>query len=85
MSKNEFGAPANIAGMLRGSRIPDNCLPLIAAAQKLGPARVQWIGKPPGSYGKSKMVGITPTAWALNGKRATHNEMLAAARLPLEH
>lgn len=56
-------------------------MPLLRAVIKLGPMRVHWLGpllkKDQGNVGMGKNL----SCWALDHKRAAHNELLIAAGL----
>ena len=55
--------------------------PLLRAVVKLGPTRVCWLGSPAKKDVSSVGFGYNTTCWALDHKRATHNELLLAAGL----
>ena len=70
---NPFNAPPHIADLLEW---PHMGFPLLKEVMRLGPKRVQWIGRPEnsGAYGALS----TPTCWSLDGKRASLKELRKA-------
>jgi hypothetical protein len=71
---NPFHCPAPVHQAMR-----ELMSPLLCAVLTMGPARVQWLGTPAGTHG-ARTDRESPTCWALDGRRATQGEILAAAR-----
>lgn len=65
-----FGCPLRLAAMLAATPCP----PELTGIMTLGPVRVHWVGDAKG--GKP-----IPSCWSLDGKRATFEQIAAAARL----
>ena len=69
---NPYGCPDSVHRAMAKS--PPGTM--LAAIAMLGPARVQWIGSPP--VRPTSML----TSWALDGARATPNQIFVAATQP---
>ncbi len=75
---NPFGCPPSVYRAMQDP-LAGTLAPLLVAVKKLGPKRVQWGGQ--GKVGLFYTISVSNTCWLLDGRRATHGELLKAAKV----
>lgn len=71
--------PPHIAAAIAADHPPTL---MLQAIKRINPARICWLGQPEINVTLPNSPTDFPTAWSLDGKRATLGQILAAANMP---